>query len=77
MKVQKTTRPVVFEDSLGEEKVLKENQSRTVYLITYSQADVRAIPARQAFADKVLEAVRATHASQVQWVCAQERHRSG
>ena len=25
----------------------------------------------------MLETVRATHASEVQWVCAQERHRSG
>ena len=40
----------------------------------YSQADIRAIPTRQAFAYKVLEAVRATHASEVQWVVAQERH---
>ena len=48
-----------------------------MYLTTYSQADLRAIPTRQAFADVVLEAVKATDASEVQWVCAQESHRAG
>jgi len=48
-----------------------------VHLITYSQADLRAIPTRQAFADVVLEAVKATDASEVQWVCAQESHGAG
>jgi len=65
------------DDSPGADKGLKENQPRTVYLITYSQADLRAIPTRQAFADVVLEAVKATDASEVQWVCAQESHRAG
>ena len=54
-------------DSPAAEKVLKENQPRTVYLITYSQADIRVIPTRQAFEDKVLnlEALRATDAFEV------------
>jgi len=33
-------------DSLGADEVLKENQPRAVHLITYSQADMRAIPPR-------------------------------
>ena len=65
------------DDSPGADRVLKEIQPRTVYLITYSQADLRAIPTRQAFADVVLEAVKVTDASEVQWVCAQESHRAG
>lgn len=59
------------------EEVLKENQPRSVYLITYSQADLRLVPTRQAFPDLVLEAVRENNATEVQWVCAQEKHRSG
>ena len=59
------------EDSPSAEKVLKENQPRGVYLITYSEGDIIVILTRQAFLNMVLEAVRATDGFEVQWVCAQ------
>ena len=64
-------------ESSSEDDGLKLNQPRSVYLITYSQADLSVVPNRQAFADLVLEAVNNNHASEVHWVCAKERHKSG
>ena len=65
------------EERCSPEEVLKDNQPHSVYLITYSQADLRLVPTRQAFTDLVLEAVHENNATEVQWVCAKEKHRSG
>ena len=69
--------PSEVEKSSSDDERLKENQLRRVYLITYSQADLTVVPTRLVFADLVLEAVTATRETPLQWVCAQERHRSG
>ena len=53
---------------------------RSVYLITYSQADLDKFQRRDSFARTVVEAFDETRsglADIVQWVCSQERHSSG
>ena len=53
---------------------------RSVYLLTYSRADLRIFPERKSFADAVCEAVlncEGPKAKIVQWSCCQERHKKG
>ena len=51
---------------------------RSVYMITYSQADLVIVPTRQAFSDIVVHAFTSqTPATPIQWVCCQETHENG
>ncbi len=56
---------------------LDPRQVRTVYLITYSRADVRRFPTREVFSDAVLQAFGNTSTRVLQWVCCQEQHEDG
>ena len=54
--------------------------ARSLYLVTYSQADVTKVPSREAFANIVVEAFNATGKTMnqiLQWVCCQELHDDG
>ena len=53
---------------------------RSVYLLTYSRADLRIFPERKSFADAVCEAVlncEEPKAKIVQWSCCLESHKKG
>ena len=57
---------------------LKPAKVRSVYLITYSQADLSIFPDRQSFVDGVCEAVlncEGPKSKVVQWTCSQENHK--
>ncbi|XP_072021057.1 uncharacterized protein [Amphiura filiformis] len=56
---------------------LNPRQVRTVYLITYSRADVTQFPTRTSFSNAVLAAFARTPSQVLQWVCAQEEHADG
>lgn len=62
-----------------EETLLSARQVRSVYLITYSQADVDLVPTREEFSRVVLESFAnadpCSRCEVVQWVCSQEAHR--
>ena len=66
---------------MEENSVLNRRQMRSVYLITYSQADAERVPSRDSFAVIVLgsfESADFNCRSQVtQWVCSQEYHKDG
>ena len=65
---------------LGSQERLLHREVRSVYLITYSQADLDKFQTRDSFASTVVEAFDETRsglADIVQWVCSQERHSSG
>lgn len=57
--------------------VLATQSHRSVYMITYSQADLTMFPGRQEFSEAVVEAFSATTADIIQWVCCQEQHVNG
>ena len=53
---------------------------RSVYLVTYSQADLHIFPDRESFAEAVCEAVTNCKGSKcgiIQWSCCQETHKNG
>jgi len=51
---------------------------RSVYLVTYSQANLEIVPTRESFADIVIGAFRSqTPATPIQWVCSREPHQNG
>lgn len=57
---------------------LQPAKVRSVYLITYSQADLSIFPNRQSFADAVCEAVlncEGPKTKLIQWTCCQESHK--
>ena len=60
---------------------LNGRRVRTVYLITYSKANVEIIASRESFAVEVLDSFQnadPTSKTRVaQWVCSQERHHNG
>ena len=58
---------------------LGERQTRRVYLITYSQANLEQIPNCQAFANCVLEAFSqgSNKSDPEHWSCCMEDHRDG
>ena len=56
---------------------LNPRQLRQVYLLTYSQADMRRFSTRESFANAVLEAFAPTPATIVRWVCGKEKHQDG
>ncbi|CAB4002475.1 hypothetical protein DSY43_02735, partial [Paramuricea clavata] len=65
-------------------QALGERQTRRVYLITYSQADLGKIANCQAFADCILEAFSQSQGNQKDntnhpehWSCCMEEHRDG
>ena len=64
-----------------EEKLhLTPQQVRSVYLLTYSQADLSIFPDRESFASAVCEAVskcEGPKAKIIQWTCCQESHKKG
>ncbi len=70
----------VVEIDLGQE--LGERQTRRVYLITYSQADLDIIANCQAFADCILEAFSQGNPNDNKshpehWSCCMENHKDG
>ena len=57
---------------------LQPAKVRSMYLITYSQADLSIFPDRQSFADGVCEAVlncEGPKSKVIQWTCSQENHK--
>ena len=62
-------------------QLLSLRQVRSVYLLTYSQADVFVVPTWEEFARVVLDSFKnadpCSHCKVVQWVCSQELHRDG
>ena len=55
------------------------SNARVVYLITYSQANLDAVPNRETFAALVREAFKQTNDKNEikQWVCSQAKHADG
>ena len=67
-------------ESSVDESSLTQQQVRSVYLLTYSQADLRIFPDKESFASAVCEAVLkcdGPKAKIVQWTCCQEKHKKG
>jgi len=58
-------------------KCLTEREFRSVYLVTYSRADVEKIPTREVFTCAIVESFSVGTAEVVQWVHCQEKHRKG
>lgn len=56
---------------------LRPRQVRTVYMITYSQANDNICSTRQQFADNVLNAFDSVDTKVIQWVCCIEKHQDG
>ena len=60
---------------------LTTRQVRSVYLITYSQADLEVVPTREEFSRLVLDSFAnadpLTRSEVLQWVCCREVHRTG
>jgi len=57
---------------------LQPAKVRSVYLITYSQADLSIFPDRQSFTDGVCEVVlncEGPKSKVIQWTCSQENHK--
>ena len=54
-----------------EPDTLRDHRARTVYLVTYSQADIEKVENRKVFADIVTGAFNQNK----YWCCAKERHR--
>ena len=56
---------------------LRDHQARTVYLVTFSQADVEKVGYRKAFANIVTGAFNHNKLFNCvkHWCCAKERHR--
>ena len=53
---------------------LNPRQIRSVYLITYSQADKNKFPSRNSFANAVVECATTGKIKLVNWVCSLEKH---
>ena len=58
------------------ERELKPRQLRSVYLVTYSQADIKKFPSREIFAETVAQLFTSTNVKVVQWACSMEEHES-
>ena len=60
---------------------LRSREVRSVYLITYSRADLEVVASREEFSRLVLDSFAnadpCTHSEVVQWVCSKEAHRDG
>ena len=53
---------------------MRNNQARSVYLITYSQADEHIVHSRERFADIIKAAFLSVNCTILQWVCSCEPH---
>ena len=63
-----------------DESPLTQQQVRSVYLLTFSQADLSIFPDKESFASAVCEAVLkcdGPKAKIVQWTCCKEKHKKG
>ena len=60
-----------------EPDTLRDHRARTVYLVTYSQADIEKVENRKVFADIVTGAFNQNKLFNFAeyWCCAKERHR--
>ncbi len=56
---------------------LHSQDHRSVYLITYSQANLEIFQERQDFADAILEAFSQSNVPISLWVCSRELHTNG
>lgn len=56
---------------------LQARSFRSVFLVTYSRANLDIIPNREAFSRCVLHAIDSTPARPIHWICSEERHRDG
>ncbi len=59
------------------ESALGTRAVRSVYLLTYSQADELLVDSRESFGDCVKGAFQSIGATVIQWACSQERHEDG
>ena len=67
------------EESFAEvstERELKPTQFRSVYLVTYSQAEFKKFPSKEIFAETVPQFFTSTNVKVVQWTCFMEEHKS-
>ena len=64
--------------SLSEDSLLRSDL-RSVYLVTYSQADITKFPTRENFASAVVYAFSQLQGKGrvVQWCCCREKHKNG
>ena len=64
--------------SLSEDSLLRSDP-RSVYLVTYSQADITKFPTRENFASAVVYAFSQLQGKGrvVQWCCCREKHKNG
>ena len=58
-------------------KTLDNSDVRSVYLVTYSQADLERAPTRKYFAEIVVESFTQGNAKVKHWCCSQEYHQDG
>ena len=56
---------------------LNESAVRQVYLVTYTQADLKKFPTRRCFAEAVIRLFHGTNANVLHWVCCREVHKNG
>ena len=57
---------------------LNHRTFRSVYLLTYSQADIQLVPTREEFSHLVIRSIEtATPAKMIHWVCSKETHADG
>lgn len=64
------------EQRMGE-KDINPSATRSVYLVTYSQADMDKMPNRTDFAKAVVESITQGSCKVIQWCCSLEDHTSG
>jgi len=55
---------------------LKSSAVRQVYLVTYSQSNLK-FPTRKSFAEAVVCSFKETNAEVLQWACCRESHEKG
>jgi len=65
------------EQNSNDETKLRENSGRSVYLVTYSQADINEIPTREKFAQVLVQSFEHIGSKVVQWCCSKESHKDG
>ena len=58
------------------DKELHQRAVRSVYLVTYSQADMTKFPTRETFANEVVKYFQSTKVNVLHWVCCIEEHES-
>ena len=56
---------------------LYQNQSRSVYLVTYSQANKEEIPTHAFFAHALVKSFEHVGAEVIQWCCSEKNHEEG